>query len=69
MCLHHQGSWITGGHVTTVLGWQLLLAGVAAALIAYYGFLSYKSFKGALLWEDSIESLRVHGKNERWILA
>ncbi|KAK2076368.1 hypothetical protein QBZ16_000893 [Prototheca wickerhamii] len=39
------GSWITGGHVTTVLGWQLLLAGVAAALIAYYGFLSYKSFK------------------------
>lgn len=35
-----------------MLGWQLLLAGVAAALIAYYGFLSYKSFKGALLWED-----------------
>ena len=46
-----------------MLGWQLLLAGVAAALIAYYGFLSYKSFKGALLWEDSIESLRGHGKN------
>ena len=35
-----------------MLGWQLLLAGVAAALIAYYGFLSYKSFKGALLWEE-----------------